>query len=68
MCGTGALWDSVALEPKGEAEIGVVVSEVCALQAKVVEEIPAFSLRIKSLSKMYRQKNKFAFNQKNVHM
>lgn len=38
-------------------EIGVVISEVCALQAKVVEEIPAFTFRIKSLSKMYRQKN-----------
>lgn len=47
----------MALEPKGEAEVGVVISEVCALQAKVVEEIQAFPFRIKSLSKMCRQKN-----------
>lgn len=58
----------MALEPKEEAEIEVVISEIHALQVKAVEEIPAFTFRIKSLSKMYRQKNKFAFNQKNVHM
>lgn len=46
-----------ALEPKGEGEIGAVVSGVCALQAKIVEEIPVFMFRIKSLSKMYWQKN-----------
>lgn len=45
------------LEHKGEAEIGVVISEVCALQDKIVEEIPAFICRIKSLSKMYRQED-----------
>lgn len=57
MCGAGALWDSGALESKREGEIEAVVSGVCALQAKIVEEIPVFMFRIKSLSKMYWQKN-----------
>lgn len=61
----GILWH---WNPKGRQRFGVVISEVCALQAKIGEEIQGFTFRIKSLSKMYRQKNSFAFNHKNVHM
>lgn len=60
--------ESVALQPRGAAEIGAFVSGFCALQASVVEELSAFMFRTKSLSKMYRQENFFAFNQKNTHM
>lgn len=44
-------------QPRGKAEIRTVVSGVCALQTGIVEELPAFIFRTKSLSKMSRQKN-----------
>ena len=69
MCGAGrAFRESMALQPIGEAEIRAIISGFCALQASVVEELSAFMLRTKSLSKMYRQKNLFAFNQNSTHM
>lgn len=54
--------ESVALQPRGEADIRAIISGFCALQADVVEKLSAFMFRTKSLCKMYRQKNLFAFN------
>ena len=59
VCGTTA---------RGEAASRAVVSGFCALQASVVEELSAFMFRTKSLCKIPRQKNFFAFNPKNVRM